>query len=172
MKPQLSLLTTLCMLGVTSIAAAQTTDSQQWLEDVTGEKALNWVKAQNQVTRNKLDNDAGFKQLRSDLQVILNSKDRIPGIRKMGDAVYNFWTDAEHPRGVWRKTSLEEYRKAQPKWETVLDIGALAAAENENWVFKNSNCREPAFDRCLIELSRGGADAVTMREFDLNTKTL
>jgi prolyl oligopeptidase len=112
MKPQLSLLTTLCMLGVTSIAAAQTTDSQQWLEDVTGEKALNWVKAQNQVTRNKLDNDAGFKQLRSDLQVILNSKDRIPGIRKMGDAVYNFWTDAEHPRGVWRKTSLEEYRKA------------------------------------------------------------
>ncbi|MBC3927152.1 prolyl oligopeptidase family protein [Undibacterium sp. CY21W] len=171
MKPQLSLLTTLCMLGVTSIAAAQTTDSQQWLEDVTGEKALNWVKAQNQVTRNKLDNDAGFKQLRSDLQVILNSKDRIPGIRKMGDAVYNFWTDAEHPRGVWRKTSLEEYRKAQPKWETVLDIGALAAAENENWVFKNSNCREPAFDRCLIELSRGGADAVTMREFDLNTKT-
>ncbi|WP_230407550.1 prolyl oligopeptidase family serine peptidase [Undibacterium rivi] len=171
MKPQLALLTTLCMLGATSITAAQTTDSQQWLEDVTGEKALNWVKAQNQITRNKLDNDAGFKQLRSDLQVILNSKDRIPGIRKMGDAVYNFWTDAEHPRGIWRKTSLEEYRKAQPKWETVLDIGALAAAENENWVFKNSNCREPAFDRCLIELSRGGADAVTMREFDLNTKT-
>lgn len=171
MKPQLTLLTTLCMLGVTGIAAAQTTDAHQWLEDVSGEKALSWVKAQNQITRNKLDNDAGFKQLRSDLQVILNSKDRIPGIRKMGDAVYNFWTDAEHPRGVWRKTSLDEYRKPQPKWETVLDIGALAAAENENWVFKNSNCREPAFDRCLIELSRGGADAVTMREFDLNTKT-
>ncbi|WP_423680708.1 prolyl oligopeptidase family serine peptidase [Undibacterium sp. WLHG33] len=171
MKPQLTLLTTLCMLGVTSIAAAQTTDAHQWLEDVSGEKALSWVKAQNQITRSKLDNDAGFKQLRSDLQVILNSKDRIPGIRKMGDAVYNFWTDAEHPRGIWRKTSLEEYRKPQPKWETVLDIGALAAAENENWVFKNSNCREPAFDRCLIELSRGGADAVTMREFDLNTKT-
>jgi len=171
MKPQLTLLATVCMLGITSVAAAQTKDAQQWLEDVSGEKALSWVKAQNQITRNKLDNDAGFKQLRSDLQVILNSKDRIPGIRKMGDAVYNFWTDAEHPRGIWRKTSLDEYRKPQPKWETVLDIGALAAAENENWVFKNSNCREPAFDRCLIELSRGGADAVTMREFDLNTKT-
>ncbi|MFZ6688638.1 prolyl oligopeptidase family serine peptidase [Undibacterium sp. SXout11W] len=158
------------LCSVASLSFAQSQDPFLWLEDVTGEKALDWVKLRNQETRSKLDNDAGFLQLRGDLQVILDSKDRIPGITKMGNAVYNFWTDAEHPRGVWRKTTLEEYRKTEPKWETVLDIDALAKTEKENWVFKNSQCREPAYDRCLIELSRGGADAVTLREFDLQKK--
>ncbi len=168
MKPQFKLLTVLCIAALSS--ATQARDNQQWLEDVSGEKALNWVKAQNQLTRDKLDKDAGFLKLRDDLTVILNSKDRIPGIHKMGDAFYNFWTDAEHPRGVWRKTTLDEYRKPTPKWETVLDLDALAKAENENWVYKGANCREPAYDRCLISLSRGGADAVELREFDLNSK--
>jgi len=158
------------LCSVASLSFAQSQDPFLWLEDVTGEKALDWVKLRNQDTRSKLDNDAGFLQLRGGLQVILDSKDRIPGITKMGNAVYNFWTDAEHPRGVWRKTTLDEYRKAEPKWETVLDIDALAKTEKENWVFKNSQCREPAYDRCLIELSRGGADAVTLREFDLQKK--
>ena len=159
----------LLLVGANS-AMAQSDDKHQWLEDVGGDKALDWVKARNQETRQKLDNDAGFLKLRSDLQVILDSKDRILGIQKIGNAVYNFWMDAEHPRGVWRKTSMAEYRKPQPKWETVLDIDAIAKAENENWVFKGSQCREPEYDRCIINLSRGGADAVTIREFDLKTK--
>ncbi|QJQ05923.1 S9 family peptidase [Undibacterium piscinae] len=179
MRPQLKLITALVMLSAASLVQAggadkareNSSDQFVWLEEVGAEKSLDWVKAHNQVTRGKLDGDAGFNKLRADLQVVLDSKDRIPGIRKMGNAYYNFWTDAEHPRGVWRKTSLDEYRKAQPKWETVLDIDALAKAENENWVFKNSVCREPAFDRCLIQLSRGGADAVSMREFDLASKS-
>ncbi|MFZ3002354.1 MAG: prolyl oligopeptidase family serine peptidase [Undibacterium umbellatum] len=171
MKPQLTLIAALCMAGASSLALAQAEDKHQWLEDVSGDKALNWVKDQNKVTRSKLDNDAGFAKLKADLQVVLDSKDRIPGIRKMGDAVYNFWMDAEHPRGVWRKTTLEEYKKAQPKWEVVLDVDALAKAENENWVYKASVCREPVYDRCLIELSRGGADAVVTREFDLSSKS-
>ncbi len=158
------------VLSGSSMAMAAVVDKQQWLEDVGGEKALDWVKVQNHVTREKLDHDAGFIKLRADLQIVLDSKDRIPGVRKMGPDLYNFWTDADHPRGVWRKTSMDEYRKAEPAWETVLDVDALAKSENENWVFKNSNCREPAYDRCLIELSRGGADAVVMREFDLASK--
>lgn len=171
MKPQLKLMAMLVMLSAANLALAQAEDKQQWLEDVGGEKALDWVKARNQLTRGKLDKDAGFIRLRDDLQVVLDSKDRIPGIRKMGNAVYNLWTDADHPRGIWRKTTLEDYRKAQPAWETVLDIDALAKSENENWVFKGSNCREPAFDRCLIQLSRGGADAISLREFDLASKS-
>lgn len=163
-------LASLLLFGLLGSARAEQSDPYLWLEDVGGEPALNWVKAQNQLTRNKLDKDAGFVQLRSDLQKILDSKDRIPGIQKMGKLVYNFWTDETHPRGLWRRTTLEQYRQAEPKWETVLDIDALARAENENWVFKNSNCRDPEYDRCLIELSRGGADAVSLREFDLNSK--
>ena len=171
MKPQLKLIAASLMLCTTNLVLAQAVDKQQWLEDVGGEKALDWVKARNQVTRGKLDKDAGFNQLRADLQVVLDSKDRIPTIRKMGNAVYNFWYDFDHPRGLWRKTSLDDYRKAQPTWETVLDFDALAKAENENWVIKESICREPAYDRCLIQLSHGGADAVVMREFDLQSKT-
>ncbi len=171
MKPQLTLIAALCMAAASSLALAQAEDKHKWLEDVTGEKALNWVKEQNKVTRSKLDGDAGFAKLKADLQVVLDSKDRIPSIRKMGDAVYNYWMDAEHPRGVWRKTTLEEYKKAQPKWEVVLDVDALAKTENESWVYKASVCREPVYDRCLIELSRGGADAVVTREFDLASKS-
>ncbi|MFZ6769136.1 prolyl oligopeptidase family serine peptidase [Undibacterium sp. Di26W] len=171
MKPQMKLIAALCMAGASSLALAQAEDKFQWLEDVLGDKPLSWVRDQNKLTRSKLDNDAGFNKLRADLQVVLDSKDRIPAIRKMGDAVYNFWMDAEHPRGVWRKTSLEEYKKNLPKWEVVLDVDALAKTENENWVFKNSLCREPVYDRCLIELSRGGADAVVTREFDLASKS-
>ncbi|MBC3873898.1 prolyl oligopeptidase family serine peptidase [Undibacterium flavidum] len=170
MKTKMKLIAATVLLSCTYGAMAQVEDKHQWLEDVGGEKALDWVKARNQETRQKLDNDAGFVKLRSDLQVILDSKDRIPGIQKIGNAVYNFWMDAEHPRGVWRKTSMAEYRKPQPKWETVLDIDAIAKTENENWVFKGSQCREPEYDRCIINLSRGGADAVTIREFDLKTK--
>nr|WP_315476375.1 prolyl oligopeptidase family serine peptidase [uncultured Undibacterium sp.] len=169
MKTRMKLLAACLLLTGAHSAMAQNDDKHQWLEDVGGDKALDWVKARNQETRQKLDNDAGFLKLRSDLQVILDSKDRIPGIQKIGNAVYNFWMDAEHPRGVWRKTSMTEYRKPQPKWETVLDIDAIAKTENENWVFKGSQCREPEYDRCIINLSRGGADAVTIREFDLKT---
>lgn len=170
MKTKVKLLVLAATVFSIHNAMAQVDDKHQWLEDVGGEKALDWVKARNQETRNKLDSDAGFLKLRSDLQVILDSKDRIPGIQKIGNAVYNFWTDAEHPRGVWRKTSLAEYRKPSPKWEVVMDLDAIAKAENENWVFKGSQCREPDYDRCIINLSRGGADAVTIREFDLKTK--
>lgn len=170
MKTRMKLIAATVLLSCTYGAMAQVEDKHQWLEDVGGEKALDWVKARNQETRKKLDNDAGFLKMRGDLQVILDSKDRIPGIQKIGDALYNFWMDAEHPRGIWRKTSMAEYRKPQPKWETVLDIDAIAKTENENWVFKGSQCREPEYDRCIINLSRGGADAVTIREFDLKTK--
>jgi len=141
------------------------------LEDVEASKSLDWVKARNQETRNKLDKDAGFLKLRTDLQVILDSKDRIPGIHKMGDFYYNYWMDADHQRGIWRRTTLEEYRKPQPKWETVFDLDALAKEENTNWVFKGANCREPQNDRCLFQLSHGGADAVVVREFDLKSRS-
>lgn len=159
------------VLAACNLAQAQSVDPYQWMEEVQGEKALNWVKQQNQITRDKLKSDTAFDKLRTDVQAVLDSKDRIPGITKMGDSVYNFWMDAQNPRGVWRKTSFAEYKKAQPKWEVVLDVDALAKAENENWVYKGSSCRGPVYDRCLIQLSRGGADAVSIREFDLKTKS-
>ncbi len=166
------LLLSLALLGTSTVTlAGKPADPHQWLEDVAGEKSLAWVKAQNAVSRAMLEQQPGFEALRGQVLDILNSKARIPYINKMGAYYYNFWRDAEHPRGVWRRTTLASYRTAEPEWETVLDLDSLAKSENENWVFKGSNCRQPAYDRCMLALSRGGADAVVSREFDLASKS-
>lgn len=146
-------------------------DRYQWLEDVTGDRPLAWVREENARTEAELSATPEFKALESDLRAILDSDAKIPGVQKIGDHYYNFWKDRQHERGLWRRTTLEEYRKDQPAWETVLDLDALNAAEGENWVWHGANCLRPAFDRCLIALSRGGADADVTREFDLATKT-
>jgi prolyl oligopeptidase len=88
----------------------------------------------------------------------------------MGDHLYNFWQDQENPRGVWRRTSWESYLSGDPVWETVLDVDALAAAEGVNWSYGGASCLEPEYRRCLVRLSRGGADAVEVREFDMQTR--
>jgi len=145
-------------------------DPHQWLEEVTGEKQLEWVKERNaKVTASLADNDA-FRSLEKRILSILDSKDRIPMVGKIGKHFYNFWRDAKNPKGVWRRTSLEEYRQAQPAWETVIDLDALADAEKENWVWHGVTVLQPDDQRCLVELSRGGADAEVIREYDLEMK--
>jgi prolyl oligopeptidase len=145
-------------------------DPYVWLEDVTGDKPMAWVKDQNAVSVKELEARPEFKGLHEKLVAIYNSRERIPVVQKRGKYLYNFWQDAENPRGVWRRTSIEEYRKKDPQWETVLDLGKLSADENEKWVFKGANCLHPDYTRCLITLSRGGADAAEIREFDTVTK--
>ena len=145
-------------------------DPHQWLEDVTGEKQLAWVKAQNAKTEAELSATPGFKQLESDILAVLDSNAKIPYVSKRGEFYYNFWQDADHARGVWRRTTLAEYRKPEPKWETLIDLDALNKAENENWVWHGADCLRPAYARCLVALSRGGADADVTREFDLENK--
>ena len=144
-------------------------DPYLWLEDVEGAKQLEWVREQNKSVE-KYTQTPEFKRLQSDILAMMDSKEKIPGARKLGDRYYNLWNDETNPRGLWRRTTLDEYRKPNPQWETVLDLDALGKAENVNWIMKNVDC-PPPYDRCLIELSRGGADAVVVREFDLNTKS-
>lgn len=153
-----------------SLLANAASDPFQWLEKVSDKKSLNWVKAQNNKSRSMLEKEAGFEPLKNQVLDILNSKERIAYVHKMGSHFYNFWRDGEHPRGLLRRTTPESYKTANPEWETVLDLDALSEKEKANWVYKNAECRYPQYDRCLISLSRGGADAVEIREFDLNTK--
>ena len=150
--------------------ARQEKDPFMWLEDVTGEKPLAWVKEQNAVTTAELTRDPRFQEANDRLLTILDSKDKIPFVSKAGPHYYNFWRDAKNKKGLWRRTTLEEYRKADPKWETVLDLDELAEKEKENWVWKGVSFHRPACDRCLISLSRGGADATVVREFDPKTR--
>ncbi|GAB2668496.1 prolyl oligopeptidase family serine peptidase [Arenimonas aestuarii] len=145
-------------------------DPHLWLEDVEGDKALDWVRARNAVSEKQLAQDPGFEQVRQDLLDILDSDARIPYVSKRGEYYYNFWRDKQNPQGVWRRTTLEEYRKDEPAWEVLLDIDALGKAEGVNWVWGGSDCLRPDYDRCLIDLSRGGADATVTREFDVSEK--
>ncbi len=146
-------------------------DPHQWLEDVAGDKQLAWVRERNAKAEAELAATPEFKKLESDILAILDSTDKIPAVGKQGEWYYNFWQDKANPRGLWRRTTLAEYRKSNPKWETILDIDALNKAENENWVWHGAQCLRPAYTRCLIALSRGGADADVTREFDIDTRS-
>lgn len=151
-------------------------DPYLWLEDVAGDEALGWVRAQNADTKAVIDSAPGFAALESDLLAVLDSDEKIPFVYKQGDYFYNFWTDKQNQRGLWRRTTLAEYRKPNPAWETLIDVDALNAAEGENWVWHGASCLRPEkkgapYVRCLVSLSRGGADANVTREFDLANKT-
>jgi prolyl oligopeptidase len=148
----------------------QAEDPYLWLEDIHGAKPLAWVEQRNAATRKAYADTPAFEATRARILEVLDSQARIPGVQKLGERYYNFWKDKDHPRGLWRRTTLAEYRKDQPGWETVLDLDALAAAENRHWVWHGVQCLKPAYRRCLLSLSPGGGDADVVREFDLHDK--
>ena len=161
----------LCVLASTmtsiSLAADPADDPYQFLEDVDGAASMDWVMAQNAISLKELQADPGYAPLYDRLLAIYDSKERIPAVGKIGAWYYNFWRDADHVRGIMRRTTLDEYRKPDPAWETVIDVDALSTSEKENWVWKGWTCRYPDYQRCIVYLSRGGGDATVAREFDL-----
>jgi len=154
-----------------STSGAEPDDPYQWLEDVTGAKPLAWVKERNAESTGELTHSAQFEALNHRILAILDSDARIPAIQKLGPFYYNFWRDAKNPRGLWRRTTLEEYRKAKPGWEVVLDLDALSKEEKENWVWHGAQVLRPEYKLALISLSRGGTDASVVREFDISTRS-
>ncbi len=153
------------------IGHAVDTDPHLWLEDVEGDAALAWVRERNAEALDRLGRDPGFADLRRDVLEVLDSDAKIPVVGRAGEHLYNFWRDAEHERGVWRRTTLEEYRTDDPQWETLLDLDALSAAEGEGWVWHGARLLRPDLRRALVSLSRGGSDADVTRELDLETLT-
>lgn len=150
--------------------AMSTTDPYIWLEEVEGEQALAWVEEQNKASLGYLESLPTVEPFRARNLQIYNSDERIPFAAIRGDYVYNFWRDSKNVRGLWRRMSIDHYIAKEKSWETVLDIDALADAEGEDWVWKGSNCLRPDYQRCLLNLSRGGADATVVREFDTAAK--
>jgi poly(3-hydroxybutyrate) depolymerase len=146
-------------------------DSLMWLEEVESERALDWARAQNERSLPEIEALPAFESLHKRNLEIFNSEERIAYPVYHGEYLYNFWRDDKHERGLWRRTTVEEFRKDSPAWETVLDLDALAEAEGENWVWKGVSCLHPNDELCMIALSRGGADATVRREFDTRTKT-
>ena len=145
-------------------------DPYLWLEDVQSDRALAWVRQRNAETETLLQARPGFEDRKRQIREVLDSKDQIPYVVRRGEWLYNFWRDAQNPRGLWRRTTLAEYRSPETAWETVIDLDALAKTENENWVWGGANCLGPEYRLCLLSLSRGGADAKVAREFDTVAK--
>lgn len=151
--------------------AVDTNDPYLWLEDVEGEEALAWARERNEESLAVLQDLPEYETFFEKNLAVYDSQERIayPSIR--GEHVYNFWRDADNERGLWRRTTIEEYRKDDPAWEVLIDLDKLAETEEENWVWAGSSCLPPENRRCLVSLSRGGADASVTREFDVETKT-
>jgi prolyl oligopeptidase len=155
----------LCLIS--PLAAHAAPDPFLWLEDVNSPKAMDWVRQQDAHSLGVLHADARYRGFVADALALSEAKDRVPTPIQLDGQIYNFWQDADHVRGIWRRTSLDGYRGKTPDWTTVLDVDALAKAEHANWVYKGADCAEPAEVRCLVSLSDGGEDAVVQREFDL-----
>ena len=145
-------------------------DPYIWLEDVHGEAPLAWVETRNEIALERLKGDPGYEAKFDAILDLLDAEDRIPMGALRGEHVFNFWRDAEHERGIWRRTTIASYETETPEWEILLDIDALAAEEDENWVYEGTNCA-PSLTKCIVSLSRGGTDAAVRREFDLQTKS-
>src|SRR5436190_3618622 len=121
-------------------AAATASDPYLWLEDVDGEKALAWVRGQNNTTAKKLESQPLYQQLYRDARTVLDSESRLPTVTQRGKWLYNFWKDEQHPRGIYRRTTLDQFRQEKPSWQTVVDVDALATSEGKPWVWKGMEC--------------------------------
>jgi prolyl oligopeptidase len=147
----------------------QSPDPYIWLEQLDSPRAMAWVHVENDKTVAVLEKDPRYANLYKDSIAIAEAKDRIPTPNTLDGAIFNFWQDSDHVRGIWRRTTPESYRSSAPTWTTVLDLDALAKAEKANWVMKGVTCVEPDEQHCMLSLSDGGEDAVTVREFDISS---
>jgi prolyl oligopeptidase len=158
---------TVALMSADAQTPTESADKYVWLEDVSSERSMAWVKAENERSAKVLESDPHFAGLEATALKVLESPDRLPYPEINGSDVYNTWQDAEHVRGILRRTSIADYLAAQPHWQTVLDYDALAKQDNERWVEKGLECLYPGNELCLVALSAGGEDAVVMREFNL-----
>jgi prolyl oligopeptidase len=164
------------MTAISSVPARAQQSSQEqpdnytWLEDINGEKPLAWVKAENARTAAVIEKDKHFAPLEAEALKVLESPDRLPDPQFRNGMIYNTWQDAEHVRGIVRRTTLKDYLTVDPKWETVLDYDALSKTDKQSWVGEGLTCLRPEDELCLVELSAGGEDAESMREMDLRTR--
>ena len=151
-------------------AGVRAADDHLALEEVNGTEAMAFVASENRRSLAALTGDPRYETFRAQAEAILTATDRIPSPSFLGDGIGNFWQDAANPKGVWRRTTLDSYRAADTRWETLLDIDALSRTEGKDWVWKGADCLPPDETRCLVSLSDGGKDAVVVREFDTSTR--
>ena len=149
---------------------SEANDPYLWLEEVEGEEALSWVRTENERSLEELESHPAYEAMLSEARAILTSEERIPAASLRGGYAYNFWQDQEAVRGQWRRMPTRSYVDGSDDWDVILDVDALAEAEDANWVFKGTDCLAPDYTRCLVTLSPGGSDAAVRREYDVEAR--
>ena len=161
----------LMMVGAMSTMAqgpaGEQPDKYTWLEDIHGDKPMEWVKAENARTAAVMEKQPVFADLDAQALKVLDSPDKLPAPEFRDGMVYNTWRDKDHVRGIVRRATLESYLTDDPKWETVIDYDALGKQDKQSWVGHGLDCLMPQERHCMVALSVGGEDAATMREFNL-----
>ncbi|NVO01655.1 MAG: S9 family peptidase [Bacteroidetes bacterium] len=165
------ILLSFALIANIQLILGQTEDPYLWLENVDSEKALEWVQKQNDATVQKLSMQKEYQNIYNKSLEIYNSTERIASPSIQGDFIYNFWQDKEHVRGIWRRTAKESYISGTPKWEILLDIDEMCKTDGIKWVFKGASGLYPKYNRFIVNLSKGGGDAVVVKEFDVTTKS-
>ncbi len=164
-------ITLIMLTAITATSKSNDHDPYIWLEELEGREALEWVEERNAASLEVLTGTDSYREAFESSLEILNADDRIAAPFLRGDYIYNFWQDAANPRGVWRRTSKERYFAGDPDWDVLLDIDALSEADNVPWVYRGASGLAPDYDLYIVSLSRGGADAVEMREWDIRTRS-
>lgn len=129
-------------------------DQYLWLEEVEGQKALEFARKHNEETLGHFKKNPMFARVEKEVRKISLADDRMPSVYFIGSELYNFWQDKKHVQGIWRKTTLQSYKTQNPQWETILDLDALSKKEKETWVWHGTELLEPERDRALVYLSR------------------
>jgi prolyl oligopeptidase len=145
-------------------------DPRVWLEEVESERSLEWAEGQNARTFARLQDDDRYQGLHDQALELYQSEDRIPYGAFYGGFVWNFWQDATHVNGQWRRTTMESYLSDEPVWDVILDVDALSEEEDVHWVWRGADCLAPSYERCMITLSDGGSDAAVRREFSISDR--
>lgn len=147
--------------------APEPADPHLWLEEISSPAALDWAAHQTAATEEAL---AGPERtaLEQRLKAILDDPDRLVVPSRHGDLMYDLWRDADHPRGLWRRTDRAAFAAGYPQWETLLDIDALGREEGVPWSFAGATHGPAGSARALVRLSPDGGDAAVVREFDLD----
>jgi prolyl oligopeptidase len=159
------------LLPVAGLAQDVIEDPYIWLEQKDSPRAMAWVEQHNQRALKVLGGDPLYQGFHDEALKISTSEDRIPMPAFRNGEIFNFWQDEDHLRGLWRRTTAADYRSANPRWKTVLDIDALGKIEGKSWVWKGATCLKPEERLCMVALSDGGEDATEAREFDLATNS-
>ena len=148
----------------------QNEDPYLWLEEINGDKAIEWVKGQNFISAEMIEESPLFDSLYKRFLASYNDQNKIAYPNLVGQYVYNLWKDENNQQGVWRRILIEDYLNKKSNWEIILDLDILSKKENKNWVYKGVEWLKPQNERCLLYLSDGGSDKNYMREFNVKTK--